>query len=313
MTNNDHTTHIPSDETLIRMAADGELTAELSARVDALRSSDPSIDDRIEAHKALRESVARSLGKPESAPAGLRDRIASAMSAVPDSEITPADPITGNPANTGAVDTPMGNTRERSFWSRVPGMLAVAATLALVASVLIVSFSATKPLFADRDYGRQVVNFIEHEHSGCSEFKEHFERKFVTRSLEDARALSERYFNQSVLALTLDEQSWEDASFEFMGFGPCAVPGVLRSGHIILKEKGDGGNVVSLFVHPDAGQLSFKSNSCCYVGEPDGSDMGQIIAWKADGMVYYLYGINEQSLQAARDLFSTPENEHRLL
>ncbi len=316
MTNNKHNSNVPSDETLIRMAADGKLTGELAAQLDALRSRDNSTNARIEAHKRLRASVARSLNEPATAPRGLRERIASAMAAVPDAEITSRNPLEQASQKSGIIETPMGNTRERSFWVRVPGVLAIAATLALVASVLIVSLSASKPLYTSQQAGTQLVSFIQNEHTACAEITDYIDRKFVARTLDEARTISGEFFGQAINVLSLDEQTWEDSGLEFVGFGPCYVPGTEKSVHVLLRHTGSDNSLVSLFAHTDDGKLNFGSETCCFVSEPKvvgGAGGGMVVAWRSEGMVYYLYSPSAESLRAARDLFSTPENEQRLL
>ena len=308
--NHEHTTQhgageTPIDEQTLMMAADGELGPDEMARVESAASSDPSIASRLEHERRLLEAVGRALGADESVPDGLRTRIAGAMAAVRNEELEDAPPA-------DVLTTPMGDTRQRDFWTKVPSVLAVAATLALVASVLIVSFSMGRPLYRDGQLGTYVVGYIQNEHLSCAAFGERFDRKFVARSLDAAREAADRHMGDAVNALTMDPQTWSSVSLEFAGFGPCALPGVPKSGHIMLRHAEDPGVVVSLFVAPDDGSLAFASSNCCYVNEPE-SDDGSIVVWRLEGIVYFLYSPDEAALASARGLFGTPENERPLL
>lgn len=306
----DHTQpSTPSDETLIRLAADGELSEGLSSALDALRARDPHTDDRIAHERRLRDAVAGALAENTAAPAGLRDRVAKAMANVPDAEIEGASPA---PA-TAVVTTPAGDTRDRGFWARVPALLAVAATLALVASVLIVASNTSSPLYENRELGAQLVGFFEGEHTSCAEFESHFNAKMFARSIDQARELANNYLGASVNVLSINQDTWDDAHLEFMGFGPCAVPGASRSGHMIFRSTDEPSLTVSLFVHRDEGRLNFDDGECCFVTNPASEGDGRIVAWRSEGIVYYLYSQSEQSMRAAREAMGTPENELRLL
>jgi len=195
----------------------------------------------------------------------------------------------------------------------MPAVLAFAATVALVASVLIVASSMNRSSLDGSQVATRVVNFISSEHQVCSGFEQHFQRKFSARSIEDATAQSADYLGMVPYVLSLDPASWEKASLRFVGFGPCDIPGTSRSGHMLFQSTEDESRVVSLFVHPDNGEIDFPSKKCCYVSGDLGTDDGSIVVWRRDGVVYYLYTPDEQGMVAAREMLATPENERELL
>jgi len=308
------------DEQTIRLAADGELSPDEAARIQALANDDSTLASRLEHERRLREAVGRAIREDVRTPPGLRDRIARAMSQITDEQIeSPADAPAETPAKADAptdpdthVLRPKTDTRRRDFWNRLPAALAVAATIALIASVLVVSISMSRPLYTDEDFGTRVVSFIEQEHDACAAFEERFERKFTVHSLEEARSVAREQLGGAVHALTIDPQTWADASLEFMGYGPCTVPGAERSGHMILRHQQSPAVVVSLFVHPDDGRLNFASSNCCYVNEGDAAGGESVVVWRRDGFVYYLYSPDPEAMSSARSILDTPENEREL-
>lgn len=315
MTNEHESQHNPPhgtpDAQTIRLAADGELSADEMARIEALAHEDERIADRLAHERSLREAVGRALSGGVETPAELRERVTHAMSSVPDSEIASVPGDTGTQEK-DVVRPREGDTRRRDFWTRMPAVLAMAATITLVASVLIVSFSMSRPLYEDPQFGARVVSFLEREHDSCAAFTEHFDRKLVARSLEDARRISDEWIGESVYALSLDPRTWDEHGFEFMGFGPCGVPGAERSAHMLLRSTEAPSQVASLFVHKDDGRLDFASSNCCYVNDGGQGTDETVVVWSRDGLVYYLYAPNGDALTGARDLFSTPENERDL-
>jgi len=67
---NNSPNHSPrlADAEIVRLVADGELLADQQSQLDALRDRDPKTDSRIEAERALREAVGKSMGTATAAP-----------------------------------------------------------------------------------------------------------------------------------------------------------------------------------------------------------------------------------------------------
>ena len=78
------------------------------------------------------------------------------------------------------------------------------------------------------------------------------------------------------------------AGYEFVGAGPCMLPGE-PSAHLIYRAgEGDQAKSVSLWLRPDDNRFDIPENQTHKV-TPKGSD-DSIVIWRHSGVIYYLLG-----------------------
>ncbi len=281
-------------------------------------------DARIAFERALRESVARTMGGAGTgAPPELRARIESMLRGAV------AEPAGADGAPDGVVRSPLGDTRDRSFWSRVSGVAAVAAVLALCATVVVFSVRALQSNQGPTLGGvatlqaSTLTSFIHGEHQHCAADPAYTARKIDASDLAGARAFAASHLDGVPAVLRDGFEDVRRAGFEFAGIGDCHVPGKGRSVHIVFREAGGdrGGDrvselgggraLVSLFVQVDERQWSLASERCAMVREglPRGASMA---AWRDDGFLYFLFTPRADHLATFRVLLDVPEKECRL-
>ena len=265
--------------TLIRCAADDNLSM---AQADALRAhlvAHPEDQARIDFERGLRDAVASAMDTGTT-PANLRHSIETMFAERPQSD-------TVGPAA----------ARNRSFWRRSFLPTAVAALVLMAFGVtLIVSNQSRSKDWSD-GLGARVVSWVEREHNKCSDSIEYRQRKLTVTNVADAREQTRRDFGAAPRRIQLD-----DAGYTFAGYGPCRIPGGGASGQLIYTPNSGEGEPISLFVQRDDGRLDgVVSPSDCLTND-------QTFIWRADGLIYYM--VIRQSNQAIPCLRSlgAPEN-----
>ncbi|RMH27133.1 MAG: hypothetical protein D6693_05910 [Planctomycetota bacterium] len=258
----------PSPGVVIRAGADGELAgAELDALHDLLES-DPTTADRLAAERTLRARVARAMWAPDRAPDSLRDEIRELF------------------RRQRAADA--GARRTHPFRIAGPTWLAVAASLALLTAVAVVSRWPIAPApwptasLAPNAHLVHAADFILAEHERCSAFDDYFEHKFTVRDRAGAAAAAEDLLGAAPAIVELD-----DLGYRFAGLGRCAVPGPGVSLHI-LYAPADGADrpTLSLFVQREAGREALESGVRYRVERAGGAT---VYAWRVGELLYYLF------------------------
>ncbi|GAB5497509.1 MAG: hypothetical protein Phyf2KO_25890 [Phycisphaerales bacterium] len=280
----------PSEErldlaALLRAGADDELSAHDERRLEAHLETNPEDVARLDAERQLRQALARSMSvdSGETAPAGLRDRIASAMAAV-EFDDQPEESI---PESLAA------ETRSPEFWSGTRGKftMAAAAAFLLVASAAIVfqQFSPTSSFtqtagprfFAERT---AAASFVAREHSRCFTEDLHTQRKFT---IENPEALPS--FTGDVVGTELslaDLIAGGATEIEFVKGGKCGVPSGGPSMHLRFRLP-EYDDVVSLFIQRDQERMGL-SDGVTYVVTPDAPNSPNVFIWSNEGLNYFL-------------------------
>lgn len=280
----------PSEErldlaALLRAGADDELSAHDERRLEAHLETNPEDVARLDAERQLRQALARSMStnSGETAPAGLRERIASAMAAVE---------LDGQPEES-IPESLAAETRSPEFWSGTRGKytMAAAAMFLLVASAAIVfqQFAPVNPFgaqtagtfFSERT---AAATFVAREHSRCFTEDVHTQRKFT---VENPDALPS--FTGDVVGTELslaDLIAGGATEIEFVRGGKCGVPSGGASMHLRFRLP-EYDDVVSLFIQKDSGRLGL-AESVTYVVTPDAPKSPNIFIWSKEGLNYYL-------------------------
>ncbi len=301
---NEHTNHHDldpgtlSEGARIRAQADGEI----------LGGND---DSRIAFEGELRGAVGRVMGAG-GAPEALR---ASVVSILRETEID---------GRAEVVHTAMGDTTRRSFWSGAAGWLAVAAVLALSASLLIMSTSQTQTAPGGvSGVLAQAANFVVGEHDECDVYSERFVNKFNAKSESEATRAAIEILHRVPGVMSLPIDGLHEAGYEFSGLGRCGVPGRGASAHLIYENKNVPGLTLSLFVQVDTGDIDLEegksyvhrakvgSTGCIALAPTadEDEDARSLVVWREDGYIYYLFAPHAACCEKAKADFHAPQQE----
>jgi anti-sigma factor RsiW len=135
------------------------------------------------------------------------------------------------------------------------------------------------------------VNTTSKVHIDCSKHAAHFNPMFP-RTLHELPDSLRTYLGHDATCPDLSK-----LGYQFIGCGPCTVPGG-KTAHLLYKHAaGGGGGPVSLFVQLDKGQLPLDDGKV-YLSK-DAGDGTEMIIWRGQGVVYYLVGENDEQLTSA--------------
>ena len=291
---------------LLRAAADGELTPEQERLLEAHLQANPAHQAGIEFERALRAAVGRTMGQ-ERAPASLAERIARAVHA-DDSRGTRHDrkgvlPVSDSGVDTQppVVETIANQTRQRSFWTTLGGRMAVAAALMLaVGGLWYLSTNLSQQPVEERwsrSANVQLAGFLSGEHMKCDD-PDYAADKFTARDQEEITRCC-----LTILDQTPQLEHLFEGGATLIGLGPCKVPGPGRSVHmqILMPVDASGAtqSTVSLFMQQSIGQAGKVAGESFDLQEA--KDQGFVVdVWEKDGLIYYLVCDTAQAAQAAR-------------
>jgi len=276
---------------LLRAAADDELTASQAYELEQHLREHPEDRRVIEFERALRRVIAGAAS--QAAPAHLQDRIARLYGSA------------GAAGSTGEV-RPVTSLRPR--FARPSRMLALAATVAIVATGVIVvvgpSLSESPGTVAvSPQYRTSLVSFIGSQHEECELHADQIGPRFKTSDMDEVPAEFGR-----ILGEVPDVGRMGEHGFTLLGAGPCAVPGRGESVRMVFESSkaGTPGDtqkaLVSIHIQQDTGELSIKPGRTYRLTDAGTRDSGpsEILVWRRDGFVYFLTSWSESAMQLAR-------------
>ncbi len=275
---------------LLRAAADGELSPEQLAALDATQ---PDLAARVDFERSLKPRVSRAMCDPALAPESLRRRVIAALAA----EREETEPRT----------LPLRPMQDGAPRHLLPRWAALAATIVLVAGVGFMSWS-----FANRAgvFGPptavQLASFVSAEHDRCSKFSDHFKSKFTERSPDRAEAAAAEILGSAPAIITMPVAGLRDGGYEFAGIGRCAVPGRGDSAHLLFADgTTEAANTISLFIQVDTGQLPLDVGTCygCPLSE---TVKHSPVIWRDGGFLFYLFADDPSGLKRAEEAFKVP-------
>ncbi|MEL6499145.1 MAG: hypothetical protein AAF937_03290 [Planctomycetota bacterium] len=289
---------------LIRLAADGEISAEQERRLETEVERDPGLARQIEAEQLLRSSLERAFSDGPAAPAGLRDRVASAMASVE---------LSGQESDDADVPTQLAPiTRDRSFWAGPAArVLAAAAALLLVATVFVVSRGGvSNEPFSNRS---RAVQFVASEHGRCVVDLAPGTGKFRVTDADEMPGLTGDVLGQEITLADLVVSGAENVSF--IDAGRCGVPGGGRSMHMrfeVPSSESVEPERFSLFVQQNRGTMELAEGVTYELDPSSGGTIDlkspSIYVWLREGLVYYLVVDNAKSCGPIRDRLAAPED-----
>ncbi|MEN1706532.1 MAG: hypothetical protein AAFR76_01290 [Planctomycetota bacterium] len=289
---------------LVRLAADGEISAEQERRLESELEQNPELARQIEAEQLLRSSLERAFSDGQAAPAGLRDRVAAAMASVE---------LNSEQSDDADVPTRMATmTRDRSFWAGPAArVLAAAAALTLVATVFVVSRGgvSSEPI-SNRT---RAVQFVASEHGRCVIDLPPGTGKFRVSNADEMPGLTGDVLGREITLADLVVNGAENVSF--IDAGRCGVPGGGKSMHMRFEVPSDlGGDPerFSLFVQQDEGGMALTEGVTYELDPSGGGEIDlkspSIYVWLRGDLVYYLVVDNAKNCRPIRERLAAPED-----
>ena len=279
----------------IRAAADGQTDGFLPPA-----ELPPDADARIAFDRELRAACSRTQAKVL-CPDAVRARILASIAAEPATHLE----------SSGVIRTPMGDTRSQSFWSGLARVGALAAVLALGATVVYKGMSAGGPSHAMPVHQASILaSFVEERHSSCPKDESELQQRFAVHSIDDARTVCSAQLDDLPPAFCESIKAMRADGFDFVGISTCNVPDQGAAVHLMFQAVNELKPArVSMFIQRDTQGLNIKASACYLTGCPK---HGQLVAWRTDGFVNYLYACTPESLAAARASLSVPASEKPL-
>lgn len=294
------TTPPDSISTLLRLAADGELSPLQAQQVREYLNTNPDAARSIEFERNLRAACARAMGSAV-APAHLRARI---LSQAAHSQNAQTLPSTQTADIAQALEARGVQTRERSFWQRMtPAVRALAAAILLLVGgtfiyqVANIGTGSASPALAQLS---TIADFVGNEHNRCV-LDPTTARKFTIHELASAP--------EAFAAIVGKSPSFPDLAsvgLTFLEGGKCHVPGKGQSMHLRFQVGDSPDRVISLFVQSIADETDKlfepgKSYQLTCKNLPEAQGNPPIIyGWSADGLNYFLVADDAELCESYR-------------
>ena len=275
----------------MRAVADAELGPEHLEGIEGA-------DAQVAFERDLRSSIARVMGESaSSAPAELRDRLQAMLGA-------------GDAGQSNVVQTPMGDTRSRSFWSGIGRIAAIAAVVALCASAVIMS--SRQPSSGHTLQAGLLASFVHNQHDRCQTDQHFSNQKFTATNLESAISLAREHLGEVPALIKRGFKNLEQIGFRFTGMGRCAVPGQGHSVHVLFRGDDAANRVVSLFIQVDRHQWVLADAQSAMVRDGLSGDQ-VVVVWHDDRFMYFLFASQNEDLAAFRRELGVPSVETQLI
>lgn len=279
--------------TLLRLAADGELTAEQEARLRAHLDAHPEDQARVDFDRKLRDACGCACAPECCAPESLRQRVLACCNE------TPA------PSEAAGPMARAEQTRDRGFWAgRVIARFgAVAAVIALVGVVAFMVGRGTPPSTTAgptvRTAADQIASFVRKEHTRCTKSAPDIGSKFTITEPDELPAAFQSIAGQEVsLASVLDARS---EGLRFIDAGLCYPPAG-NALHIRFETDDENASRVSLWIQKDDESLPIEDGVTYTKGE--GCDCVRF--WRVDGVRYVLICSDAEAAPIASVAFHSP-------
>ncbi len=272
------------------LLCDGELAPREAEALKRLLESDPCQRSRLELQRGLRRRVAAVLQTGCEPPPGLADRVRRSLAeTLPENESTEESP------------------RRSLVWSWLRGppranVFAVAASLALVAGVILVSIRLPSIDYwwstpARVDLVSEAVPYVAGEHIRCAGSAPTRLEKAEFKSPEKAASELTDWLGSPVRVVGITEKLRRNG-WKFLGGRHCGVPVPEKSAHLIYtrQDLSQGPAMLSIFIVPDDGGYSIPRRGGGEVslvpGElialPRGPDLDREVTIYSDGALVYL-------------------------
>ncbi len=271
---------------LLRCAADDELTPEQHERLEAHLAAHPEDRQRIDFERLMRERVSGVMAG-DVAPASLRVSVEKALRGEGDAPSTIGGDV----------------TKSRSFWSGGRGLMAMAAIVVIGMTLSIVMRSTLRPHAAPEGwnaYGVQTVSFIEGEHDKCAKRPEYLQRKLTHTEIAEASNWAANHLGSLPASLDISQMG-----YEFVGLGPCAVPGDGASVHLLYRADENPDQMISVFIQKASNANAYSEDDCYCADEASGGANPSFI-WRHDDLVYFVVSPDKLAPKPVRKALEAP-------
>ncbi|MFG0258715.1 MAG: anti-sigma factor family protein [Phycisphaerales bacterium JB041] len=286
--------------TLLRLAADGELSEQQEAALRAHLEAHPEDRARVDFDRKLRDACGCACVPDCCAPESLRQRVLACCSQAVDGD-APNDPRLA-----ARLDARAAETRESGFWSgrTIARFGTIAAVIALVGIVGYMVGRSTpvgpggQPSI--RTVEERISNFVRSEHNRCAKSSPDIGKKFDIDDPQKLPAVFESIIGQPFsLACVLDA---DDHGLRFVDAGRCYPPGG-DAIHVRFVTDDEAASPVSLWIQKDDDSLPMEDGITYTAGE--GCDCVRF--WRVDGVRYVLISSQEQAGPRASLALHSPE------
>jgi hypothetical protein len=203
-------------------------------------------------------------------------------------------------------------------WMRIGLVAASFGAIAAVGAYLIQGprvltiVGITEPVSSLRP---RLISFLWQEHERCGISEQVAAEKFTVRSLDKVTPQFASY-----LSAAPDLDGLEKCGLRFLGAGKCSVPGREPSIHLRFDSQGSSelGDVeVSVFIQSAGGALPLEPGRTCSLvtsqtGAPDGESNDELLAWKSDGLVYFVVCRSPAGRQRVASVLRAPHQTGRI-
>lgn len=286
--------------TLLRLAADGELSEQQEAELRAHLEAHPEDRARVEFDKKLRDACGCACAPDCCAPESLRTRVLACC----------ADAAAGGAQDPQLADRLAARaeeTRDRGFWSgrAIARFGTIAAVIALVGLVSYMVGRSTPPGGPQgqptiRTVEERISNFVRTEHNRCEKSSPEIGKKFTITDPRELPAAFESMIGQPFsLACVLDADAH---GLRFVDAGRCYPPGG-DAIHVRFVTEDEDASPVSLWIQKDDDSLPMEDGVTYTAGE--GCDCVRF--WRVDGVRYVLISSQEQAGPFASLALHSPE------
>lgn len=286
--------------TLLRLAADGELSEQQEAALRAHLEAHPEDRARVEFDRKLRDACGCACAPDCCAPESLRQRVLACCSET-------AGGSASDPHLADRLAARGEQTRDRGFWSgrTIARFGTIAAVIALVGLVSYMVGRSTPPSGPPsqptiRTVEERISNFVRTEHNRCAKSSPDIGKKFTINDPSELPAVFESIIGQPFsLACVLDAN---DHGLRFVDAGRCYPPGG-DAIHVRFVTDDEAASPVSLWIQKDDDSLPMEDGITYTAGE--GCDCVRF--WRVDGVRYVLITSQEQAGPFASVALHSPE------
>lgn len=282
-----------------RMLADSE--ADASVLSGALPTEE--LAARVAHERVLREAVGRVM-VADRAPEALRAAVAQAMREQVALGSISADAV-ADPAP--RVLNAGGLSRSRSFWERSAGWLTAAAVLGLAGIGIYGGLRPTLVAAEDGfspEYRQNLVHFVEEDHRSCDPNCAEGQDRFTARCTSEASETIEEALGSVPAGFIEKIEKLHEAGYSLDGLGRSGMPGDGPSVHVLLTTPSHQRASLFVQVRPSTG-VKLQTN-CCYTSERCNKSGSQMMAWRNNGYIYYLYSNDLAAQREIAALFRVP-------
>lgn len=264
--------------TLVRSAADDELTPTQRRELDAYLAAHPEARRGIQFERRLREAIRRSMGDVY-APWPLRQRIIGLL------------------RHGGGTERAASGRRRLvgPAVSRAMVALAAVVVLSLALGVMVgpaspwlrdtISRLTGAPAISKPWYRDQLTYHLVREHRNC-DIAAYVERKLTYTGADNLAPAFRNILGRDV---TLGDV--ESLGFRFVASGRCNVPGRGTSVHLLFERTGQPGLPdarLSLFVKQDRGEFTIPEGRTFLLNHDEDPNIRPVLVWRTGGLVYLL-------------------------